>query len=71
MRLEDIIETALIDKWFDKYINEYHEAKPYYRITNNIIHIYTPVKPYKIVVLKRLLKAYKQEYNIIIGEPYL
>lgn len=71
MRLEDIIETALIDKWFDKYTNEYHEVKPYYKILDSTIHIYTPIKPYKIVVLKRLLKAYKKEYNIIIGDPDL
>ena len=71
MILEDIIETALTDKWFDKSTNEYHEVKPYYKILNSTIHIYTPIKPYKIVVLRRLLKAYKKEYNIIIGEPVL
>lgn len=70
MRLEDIIEEALIDRWIDKRTNKILTQMPHYEIRNNVIQVYTPVKAYKLVVLRRLLD--KNNYsikNIIIGKP--
>lgn len=72
MRVEDIIEEALVDRWIDKITNMTFTQMPQYEIKNNILHIYTPIKPYKILVLRRLLKIFNIDFeNIIIGYPYL
>lgn len=68
----EIIEEALIDRWIDLKTNETFTQIPNYEIKNDILHIYTPVKPYKIVVLRRLLKVANIGFkNIIIGYPDL
>jgi len=68
--VQNIINEALIDKWYDRYTGEEHISTPMYDVMNDIIHIYTPVKPYKLVVLRRLLYIAKIPYkNIIVGNP--
>ena len=68
----EIIEEALTDRWKDIRTNETFTQIPNYEIKNDILHIYTPVKPYKIVVLRRLLKVANMRFkNIIIGYPDL
>lgn len=72
MTIEEIIEEALIDRWKDTRINETFTQMPHYEIEGDILHIYTPVKPYKIVVLRRLLKVANRHFkNIIVGHPDL
>lgn len=68
--IKDIIEEALTDSWIDKRTGEHFKVIPDYDINNGIVHIYTPVKPYKLVVLRRLLYIAKIQYqNIIVGNP--
>lgn len=70
MKLENIIEEALIDVWIDKRTNKTFTQMPRYEIRNNVIQVYTPVKAYKLVVLRRLLdKSNYSIKNIIIGKP--
>lgn len=72
MTTEEIIEEALIDSWKDVRTNQTYTNMPNYKIENNILHIYTPIKPYKIVVLRRLLKVANRCFkNIIVGHPDL
>ena len=72
MRINEIIEEALIDKWKNIKTNETFVQIPNYEIKNNILHIYTPIKPYKILILRRLLKRANIYFkNIIIGYPDL
>lgn len=72
MEIEDIIEEALVDRWIDKRTNQTFTQMPNYEIKNNILYIYTPIKPYKILVLRRLLKIVNIDFeNIIIGHPDL
>lgn len=70
MSREEIIEEALTYTLKDKRTGEAFIYKPTYDIKEDIIHIYTPVKPYKLIVLRRLLNIGKIPYkNIIIGYP--
>lgn len=72
MTTEEIIEEALIDRWKDTRTNQTYTNMPHYKIENDILHIYTPIKPYKIVVLRRLLKVANRHFkNIIVGNPDL
>lgn len=72
MRVEGIIEEALVDRWIDKRTNMTFTQMPNYEIKNNILYIYTPIKPYKILILRRLLKVVNIDFeNIIIGHPDL
>lgn len=72
MTTEEIIEEALIDRWTDIRINQTFTQMPHYEIKGDILYIYTPVKPYKIVVLRRLLKVANRHFkNIIVGHPDL
>lgn len=69
--LENIIMQALVDKWIDKRTGEEYIKLPNYKIeSNNVIHIYSHTKPYKLVILRRLLYIAKIPYNnIIVGNP--
>lgn len=70
MRLEDIIEESLTYQYKEKYTNKVYTQKPSYYIKGNILYINTPVIPYKLVVLRRLLNiAHYDIENIIIGKP--
>lgn len=72
MIINEIIEEALIDKWKDIKTNETFTQIPNYEIKSNVLHIYTPIKPYKILILRRLLKRANISFkNIIIGYPDL
>lgn len=69
-RLKSIIEEALTDTWINKITGERFTKVPTYEFNNDILHIYTPVKPYKLVILRRLLYIAKIPYrNIIVGNP--
>ena len=70
MKLEDIINEALTYQWKDRYTDKVYTQKPSFNIYGDVIHIYTPVKPYKLVVLRRLLYIGKYNIkNIIVGYP--
>lgn len=72
MKINEIIEEALVDRWNDVKTNETFTQIPNYEIKNDILHIYTPIKPYKILILRRLLKVANKGFkNIIIGYPDL
>lgn len=72
MKINEIIEEALIDRWKDIETNKTFTQIPNYEIKNNTLHIYTPIKPYKILILRRLLKRANIGFeNIIIGHPDL
>lgn len=70
MRLEDIIEETLTYQYKDKITKQVYTQKPSFKLVNDVLHIYTPVKPYKLVVLRRLLNVSKYDIkNIIVGYP--
>lgn len=70
MKLEYIIEEALTYTYKDKITKKTYIQPPHYEIKKDIIHIYTPVIPYKLVVLRRLLNITHYDIkNIIIGKP--
>ena len=70
MKLEDIIEDTLTYQYRDKYTNRVYTQKPDYVLEDDVLHILTPIKPYKLVVLRRLLYIGKFNIkNIIIGYP--
>lgn len=69
MKIEEIIKIALVDKYYNKYTGEIWETIPCFKVLDNTIHIYPPVKPDKIMVLRRLLKVSHNNYNIVVGDP--
>ena len=73
MTTKEIIKEALTYRWYDKRTNQEYEMTTGFEIDrlNNII-IRTPIKPFQLVLLRRLLKLGKKEYNnIVIGNPYI
>ena len=70
MKINEIIEEALTEKYVIKKTKEEYIKIPSYKVYNGIIQIFTPVKPYRLVILRRLLNAANIEYkNIIVGHP--
>lgn len=70
MTINEIIEDALTEKYIIKKTKEEFIKIPSYKVNDGIIQIYTPVRPYRLVVLRRLLNAGNIEYkNIIVGHP--
>ncbi len=70
MTINEIIEEALTERYVIKKTKEEYVKIPSYKIYNGIIQIYTPVKPYRLLILRRMLKAGKIDYrNIIVGYP--
>lgn len=70
MRINEIIDLALTYQCKDKITKQVYTQKPRFDYLDNILYIHTPVVPYKLVVLRRLLyvSSYKVD-NIIIGKP--
>ena len=70
MTINEIIEDALTEKYTIKKTKEEIIKIPSYKVYNGIIQIFTPVRPFRLVVLRRLLNAAHIEYkNIIVGHP--
>lgn len=70
MKINEIVDLALTYQCKDKITKQVYTQKPRFNYLDNIIYIHTPVVPYKLVVLRRLLyvSSYKVD-NIIIGKP--
>lgn len=69
MKIEEIVKIALADKYYNKCTGEIWETIPYFKINHRTIHISQPIKPDKIMVLRRLLKVSHNNYNIVVCEP--
>lgn len=70
MTINEIIEEALTEKYIIKRTKEEFIKIPTYKVYNGIIQIFTPVRPYRLVVLRKLLKAAHIDIkNIIVGYP--
>lgn len=70
MKINEIVDLALTYQCKDKITKQVYTQKPRFDYLDNILYIHTPVVPYKLVVLRRLLyvSSYKVD-NIIIGKP--
>lgn len=70
MRINEIVDLALTYQYKDKITKQVYIQKPRFDYLDNILYIHTPVVPYKLVVLRRLLyvSSYQVD-NIIIGKP--
>lgn len=70
MTINEIIEDTLTEKYIIKKTKEEFIKIPSYKIYDGIIQIFTPVRPYRLVILRRLLNSANIEYkNIIVGHP--
>lgn len=70
MTINEIIEEALTEKYIIKRTKEEFIKIPTYKVYNEIIQIYTPVRPYRLLVLRKMLKEANIDYkNIIVGYP--
>lgn len=69
MVLTDLINMALTRRYTNKFGNQV-VIKPDYKIQGESLRILTPVQPYQLVVLRRLLyAAHIKLDNIIVGYP--
>lgn len=69
MVLTDLINMALTRRYTNDFGNQV-VIKPDYKIEGESLRILTPVKPYQLVVLRRLLyAAHIKLDNIIVGYP--
>lgn len=70
MKINEIIDLALTYQFKDKITKQVYTQKPRFDYLDNILYIHTPVIPYKLVVLRRLLNVSSYQVdNIIIGKP--
>lgn len=74
MKIIDIIDIAFTETYYDKVNDKVIRIKTDYRYDpqDNIIYIYKGIEPYKLLVLRKLLKVANREIkNIIVGNPFI
>lgn len=74
MKTTDIIDIAFTETYYDKVNDKVIRIKTDYRYDpqDNTIYIYKGIEPYKLLVLRKLLKvANKEINNIIVGKPFI
>ena len=64
MKINEIVDLALTYQFKDKLTKQVYTQKPRFDYLDNILYIHTPVVPYKLVVLRRLL--YVSSYNVAL-----
>ena len=74
MKITDIIDIAFTETYYDKVNDKMITIKTDYRYDpcDNIIYVYKQIEPYKLLVLRKLLKVANREINnIIVGNPFI
>ena len=74
MKIIDIIDIAFTETYYDKVNDKVIRIKTDYEYDshNNTIYIYKGIEPYKLLVLRKLLKVANREIkNIIVGKPLI